>query len=116
TARTEIKNDDKAERLLTLASVVRPRLTPGGNFGSSGGGGGNPSSPGGSGGNGSSSGQPRGYDANGKPIDGSGGRDGLGGDGIQRRTRYLGRQPKLHERLNPRPGETSNPNSSYPNQ
>jgi type II secretory pathway pseudopilin PulG len=136
TARTEIKNDDKAERLVTLASVVRPRLTPGGNFGSSGGGGGNPSSPGspgdnggsgpgggygggdpgGSGGNGGNAGQPRGYDANGKPIDSNGGRDGLGGDGIQRRTRYIGRQPKLHERLNPRPGETTNPNSSYPNQ
>ncbi|MEN3331432.1 MAG: type pilus assembly protein PilW [Blastocatellia bacterium] len=135
TARTEIKNDDKAERLVTLASVVRPRLTPGGNFGSSAGGG-NPSSPGspgdngggpggggygggdpgGSGGAGGSSGQPRGYDANGQPIDGNGGSDRNGGDGFQRRTRYIGRQPKLHERLNPRPGETSNPNSSYPNQ
>jgi type II secretory pathway pseudopilin PulG len=138
TARTEIKNDDKAERLVTLASVVRPRLTPGGNFGSSAGGGGNPFSPGGpgdgggpggggpggygggdpggNGGSGNSGGQPRGYDANGNPIDGNGGRDRFADDGIQRRTRYIGRQPKLHERLNPRPGETSNPNSSYPNQ
>ncbi|HKQ08666.1 MAG TPA: prepilin-type N-terminal cleavage/methylation domain-containing protein, partial [Blastocatellia bacterium] len=46
TARTEIKNDEKAERLVTLASVVRPRLTPGGDFGSAAGGS-NPSSPGG---------------------------------------------------------------------
>jgi type II secretory pathway pseudopilin PulG len=134
TARTEIKNDDKAERLVTLASVVRPRLTPGGNFGSSPGSG-NPSSPGspgdgssgpgggygggdpgGNGGSGTSGGQPRGYDANGNPVDGNGGRDGVGSDGIQRRTRYLGRKPKLHERLNPRPGETGGLDSSYPNQ
>jgi prepilin-type N-terminal cleavage/methylation domain-containing protein len=132
TARTEIKNDDKAERLVTLASVVRPRLTPGGNFGSAASGGngvgGNPSSPGGPGdvgagggpggygggdpgGYGNSSGQPRGYDADGNPVDGNGGGNGFGDDGIRRRTRYIGRKPKLHERLNPRPGE-----SSYSNQ
>jgi type II secretory pathway pseudopilin PulG len=135
TARTEIKNDDKAERLVTLASVVRPRLTPGGQYGSAGG---NPSSPGGAGdgsgpgggpggygggpggggpgAGGSGTGRPaRGYDANGSPIDGSGG-SGLGNDPYQRRTRYIGRQPKLHERLNPRPGESLTPDSGYSNQ
>jgi len=135
TARTEIKNDNKAERLVTLASVVRPRLTPGGNFGSSasggGGVGGNPSSPGGPGGPGggpggygggdpggygSSSGQPRGYDADGNPIDGNSGGNGVGDDGIRRRTRYIGRKPKLHERLNPGSGDISDPNTNYPNQ
>jgi prepilin-type N-terminal cleavage/methylation domain-containing protein len=126
TARTEVKNDDKAERLVTLASVIRPRLTPGGNYGSWGGG--NPSSPGGpgdgtgsggpggygsggpSGGGPGGSGSPgrptRGYDANGNPIDGSGDRNGFNNDPYQRRTRYIGRRPKLHERLNPRPGES----------
>ena len=138
TARTEVKNDDKAERLVTLASVVRPRLTPGGNYGSAPGVGGNPSSPGGpgdsggygGGSGGSGGGDPgpggsggsggpgrptRGYDANGNPMDGSGG-SGPGNDPYQRRTRYIGRQPKLHERLNPRPGESMSPDSGYPNQ
>jgi hypothetical protein len=136
TARTEIKNDDKAERLVTLASVIRPRLTPGGNYGSSGGG--NPSSPGGPGdgtgpgggpggygsggpsgggpGSGGAGRPTRGYDANGNPIDGSGGSTGVGGDPFERRTRYIGRRPRLHERLNPRPGESVSPDSGYPNQ
>lgn len=136
TARTEIKNDEKAERLVTLASVVRPRLTPGGDFGSAAGGS-NPSSPGGGpgvgggpggggpggygggdpgagGGTGASGGQPRGYDADGNPVSGNGSGNGAG-DGIQRRTRYIGRQPKLHERLNQRTGDTR-PNASDPNQ
>jgi type II secretory pathway pseudopilin PulG len=135
TARTEVKNDNQAERLVTLASVVRPRLTPGGNFGSSAGSGvgGNPSSPGypgdgggpggggyggpgGGSGPGSNSGQPHGYDANGSPIDGSGSSNGLGNDPFQRRTRYIGRKPKLHERLNPRPGEDGGTDSGYSNQ
>ena len=135
TARTEVKNDDKAERLVTLASVIRPRLTPGGDFGSVSGG--NPSSPGGAGdgsgpgggpggyGSGGPGGGPggsggtgrptRGYDADGNPMDGSGG-NGQGNDPYQRRTRYIGRKPKLHERLNPRPGESVNPDSGYSNQ
>ncbi|MCI0486868.1 MAG: hypothetical protein L0229_09735 [Blastocatellia bacterium] len=45
TARTEIKGDPQAERLVTLASVVRPRY-PGDGFGSSGGGGSSPGAPG----------------------------------------------------------------------
>ena len=40
TARTEIKSDQQAERLVTLASVIRPRFINGGAFGSSPGGGG----------------------------------------------------------------------------
>ncbi|HLG17795.1 MAG TPA: prepilin-type N-terminal cleavage/methylation domain-containing protein, partial [Blastocatellia bacterium] len=38
TSRTELKDDPQAERLVTLASVVRPRQIPEGSFGSSGGG------------------------------------------------------------------------------
>src|SRR5437764_3968459 len=77
TARTEIKNDDKDERLVTLASVVRPRLTPGGDFGSASGG--NPSSPGGGPGNGGGpGGGPGGY-GGGDP----GGRGGRGTSGGQ---------------------------------
>src|SRR5581483_3969465 len=112
TARTEIKNDEKAERLVTLASVVRPRLTPGGDFGSAAGGS-NPSSPGGGPGvgGGPGGGGPGGY-GGGDP--GAGGGNGAG-DGIQRRTRYIGRQPKLHERLNQRTGDTR-PDASDPNQ
>ena len=40
TARTEIENEPESERLVTLASVVRPRNLPSGEFGSAGGGGG----------------------------------------------------------------------------
>ncbi|HVF90833.1 MAG TPA: prepilin-type N-terminal cleavage/methylation domain-containing protein [Blastocatellia bacterium] len=67
TARTEIKGDTEAERLVTLASVVRPRYLPGDGFGSSGGSR-NPGFPGGGGGDG------EGWD------DGSG-DGGNGGDG-----------------------------------
>jgi prepilin-type N-terminal cleavage/methylation domain-containing protein len=132
TARTEVKSDKQAERLVTLASVVRPRLTPGGDFGSSTGG--NPSSPGGPGGGGTgpgggpggfgdgnpggpgASGNPRDYDADGNPLGGSDNGSGSGGDGFQRRTRYIGRQPKLHERLNPRPGDGGYRDPGDPNQ
>ena len=55
-----------------------------------------------------------GYDADGNPI-GSGNGNGSG-DGFQRRTRYIGRQPKLHERLNPRPGDSGYRNPSDPYQ
>jgi prepilin-type N-terminal cleavage/methylation domain-containing protein len=128
TARTEIDGDKQAERLVTLASVVRPRLTPGGNYGSSPGGG--TSSPGlpgedvgaggggpgggyggdpGDGGPGGGSGGTRGYDADGNPRGGagfgSGGADGSGGfgqGGYNHQTRRIGRAPRLGERLNPK--------------
>lgn len=127
TARTEIDGDKQAERLVTLASVVRPRMTPSGSYGSSPGGGGT-SSPGlpgdGSGGPGgggfggdpgdggtSGTGNPRGYDADGNPVGGGTGGGGIGdgsggsdGNPYNRRTRRIGRSPKLGERLNQRPG------------
>jgi prepilin-type N-terminal cleavage/methylation domain-containing protein len=124
TARTEISGDDKAERLVTLASVIRPRFLPVGVYGSSdggnpsspglpgegnGGGGGGYGDPGGNGNNGPGgpgSGRPAGYDENGQPLDGSGsgnGSGGLGGVGYNHETRRIGKAPKLGERLNPRP-------------
>ena len=127
TARTELKSDPTAERLVTLASVVRPRQTPGGGYGSSAGGGGGPSSPGlpgdggsngGGGGNGfpggNGSGSPNGFGpggGNGDPFaDGAGGNGAYGDDtggfrsgGYNRVSRQIGKQPKLGERLNPRP-------------
>ncbi len=121
TARTEIAGDKQAERLVTLASVVRPRLTPSGNYGSSPGGGGSssPGLPGEGGGPGggyggdpgdggtSGTGDPRGYDADGNPRGGAGGgvgdgSNGSGSGGYNRQTRRIGRNPKLGERLNPR--------------
>jgi prepilin-type N-terminal cleavage/methylation domain-containing protein len=122
TARTEIKSDQQAERLVTLASVIRPRWMSG-SFGSSPGGdgtsspgvpgdGGNPGGPGGGGGNdgsgnGSGSG---GYPSSrggaggglgpGSDGDGSG---GLGSGGYNHETRRIGKQPKLGERLNQQP-------------
>ena len=129
TARTEVKNDDNAQRLVTLASVIRPRLTPGGNFGSSpsdgAGGATSPGLPGDVAGNGSggpgggygggdpsaggNGGQARGYDANGQPIGSDG--SGLGNQGMQHRTRYIGKQPKLGERLNPQYGDNGDNNN-----
>jgi len=119
TARTEIKSDQQAERLVTLASVIRPRLISGGSFGSSPGGGGT-SSPGvpgdggnagGSGGNGNgdgsgsgSGGYPGSYGGNGSGS-GSGG-DGpgaFGSGGYNHQTRRIGKQPRLGERLNQEP-------------
>jgi len=123
TARTEIDGDKKAERLVTLASVVRPRLTPGGNYGSSPGssgpstpdlpdgggpGGGFGSDPGGDG-TGPGGSNTRGYDADGNPRGGGSGSDGLGGSGglgsggYRHETRRIGKNPRLGERLNPRP-------------
>jgi hypothetical protein len=131
TARTEIEGDKKAERLVTLASVIRPRLIFGGGFGSSPGGGGT-SSPGlpgegqGGGGYGDDPGRdggrsgPRGpggsgrgaggsgYDSEGNPV-GSGIGDasddgaGFGAGGYRHETKRIGRKPRLGERLNPRP-------------
>jgi hypothetical protein len=123
TARTEIKSDQQAERLVTLASVIRPRFISGGAFGSSPGGGGGTSSPGvpgdgipggggsydggdgpggGPGGNGggygggSGSRSRGGFDANGDDA------GGFGAGGYNHETKRIGKQPKLGERLNPR--------------
>lgn len=128
TARTEIKTDQQAERLVTLASVIRPRFISGGAFGSATpGGGGGTSSPGfpgdrgggggrgdgggdgssGPGGGGSGSGGSGGYGPDGRNGGGSGsgsGGDGYGSSfGYNHETRRIGKQPKLGERLNPRP-------------
>lgn len=128
TARTEIKSDQQAERLVTLASVIRPRFISGGAFGSSPGGGGGTSSPGlpgdggprgsgGDGGDGSGggpgggSGGPGGGYSGGSGSEGRGGfgsggsGDGSGGSGAggyNHETKRIGKQPKLGERLNPR--------------
>ncbi len=121
TARTEIKDDKQAERLVTLASVIRPRFISGGAFGSSGGGGGDgTSSPGlpgdggsggGGGGGGDGSGGPGGGYPGGSRSDGQGGfgsggngdgSAGFGGGGYNHETRRIGKQPRLGERLNPR--------------
>jgi hypothetical protein len=121
TARTEIKSDQQAERLVTLASVVRPRFISGGAFGSSPGGGGGTSSPGlpgeggtrGNGGDGNGDGFGGSGNGNGYPgTSGGGGRSGSGSGGAssgspddvgyKHETRYIGKQPKLGERLNQR--------------
>jgi hypothetical protein len=121
TARTEIKDDQQAERLVTLASVIRPRFISGGAFGSSAGGGGGTSSPGlpgdgGSGGGGGAGGgdgsggpgggYPGGSGSNGQGGFGSGGNGdgsgGFGGGGYNHETRRIGKQPRLGERLNPK--------------
>lgn len=125
TASTEIKGDEQAERLVTLASVIRPRLLPGGAFGNSGGsdtnlglpggdgsggpGGGGPGGPGGSGGRGGPGGGGYGPGGGSGPGDGSGygsgsgGSSGYGSDPYKRKTIRIGKPPKLGERLNPKP-------------
>jgi hypothetical protein len=120
TARTEIKSDKQAERLVTLASVIRPRFISGGAFGSSPGGGGGTSSPGlpGDGGSGGGYGDGGGDGSGGNGGNfggsGSGGRGGFGSDGggdgsggfgaggYNHETKRIGKQPRLGERLNPR--------------
>lgn len=122
TARTEIKSDQQAERVVTLASVIRPRLISGGSFGSAPGDGGT-SSPGlpgdggnpngGSGGNGGgdgsgtgSGGFPGSYGGNGGGMGSGGdgdGSGGLGSGGYNHETRRIGKLPRLGERLNPKP-------------
>jgi prepilin-type N-terminal cleavage/methylation domain-containing protein len=123
TARTEIKNDPQAERVVTLASVIRPRSVPGGAYGSAGSTGGGPSFPGvpgdgGVGGGGNGDGSPgsgpglsgggggSGFGPNGGSGSGSGvsddGSGGFGNRGYNHVTRRIGRQPRLGERLNPR--------------
>jgi hypothetical protein len=120
TAKTNVATDKEGERLVTLASIIRPRQTPTGSFGSSGG----TSSPGlpGEGANGGGSGYGPG-DGSGGPGDGTGsfGDDGFGGNGrgngtgfgddnggfgrggYKHETRRIGKQPKLGERLNDNP-------------
>lgn len=129
TARTEIKGDPEAERLVTLASVVRPRFLPGDAFGSSGGSrnpgfpgeGGGPGDEwgnGGEGGDGPGGGGPGGGGPGGTGRgpgdngfggpgfggggfgDGSGsGGPGFGSGGYRHETRRIGRDPKLGQRL-----------------
>jgi prepilin-type N-terminal cleavage/methylation domain-containing protein len=116
TARTEIDNDKDAGRLVTLASVIRPREVPTGDFGSSPGsrspsiptgGWDDPGGNGGPGGPGGRRGAP-GDDGFGGPGGGSnsdaGSGDGLGfgQGGYRHQTRRVGKQPRLGERLNPR--------------
>jgi prepilin-type N-terminal cleavage/methylation domain-containing protein len=130
TARTEIKNDRQAERLVTLASVIRPRFVSGSAFGSSGGGGGagSPGLPGdggnggggpgdGGGGPGDGGGGPGtsgGYPGGGYPgssgfgggngaSSGAGASGGPTGGGYNHQTRRIGKQPRLGERLNSNP-------------
>lgn len=85
TARTEIKGDPDAERLVTLASVVRPRHLPGDGFGSSGGTR-NPGFPGGGGSGGGDGWGDGGDGSGGGPGGGNGGPGGNGrgpgGDGF----------------------------------
>ena len=120
TARTEIAGDREAERLVTLASVIRPRFLPEGDFGSSGGGGSSPGFPGGdgSGGDGPGSGTPGGNNPGGGggfgggPGDtagpgsgfgsGGAGSGGFGSGGYNHETRRIGKPPKLGQRLNER--------------
>jgi hypothetical protein len=115
TGRTEIKDEGDVERLVTLASVIRPRLVPGGDtFGSSNGGNGSPGLPddngdpgAGRGGPGGGNGFPGGPGGNvpgpsgGYGINNGGSDDGsLDGAGYNHRTRRIGKQPRLGERLN----------------
>ncbi|PYP85470.1 MAG: hypothetical protein DMF61_16555 [Blastocatellia bacterium AA13] len=104
-ARTQIKDDPQSERLITLASVVRPRFQPRlGNIPVSG-----ARIPGGSdGGPGRGVGTPSG-DGSGDGFDGGSGSDGSGGsgagsgaagDGYNRVTKRIGKAPKLGQRLN----------------
>ncbi|HXG64889.1 MAG TPA: prepilin-type N-terminal cleavage/methylation domain-containing protein [Blastocatellia bacterium] len=126
TARTEIEGDKEAERLVTLASVIRPRQAPdGGAFGNGSGqnnpGLGLPTGNGNGDGSGGDTdgdgqgdgGQPggygdRGYGSGGHGYgDSNGGGNGAGGgmnsNGYNQQTRRIGSNPKLGQRLNPRP-------------
>ena len=119
TGRTEVANDKTAERLVTMASVIRPRRLPGGDaFGASNGspglgadggtsgtggtgnGGGFPGDgpyAGSGSGNGSGSGSGNG---GGSGPGGAGGFNG-GGSFVNRATKYIGAPPKLGQRLTP---------------
>ena len=124
TAQSEWTVDKDHQRLITLASVVRPRNVPTGTFGTSGnsssgipgqnpnGDGGGYPGGGGSGSDGSGGGYPgdgtAGREGNGGFAGGSGSGAGSGGSdpfgrgGYNHQTRRIGKQPKLGERLNPR--------------
>ncbi|HWX39852.1 MAG TPA: prepilin-type N-terminal cleavage/methylation domain-containing protein [Blastocatellia bacterium] len=115
-ARTEIKGDKDSERLVTLASVIRPRFQPGGSNPSGSappsngsgvpGGPGGPRGPGGPTAPGSdgtgirSAGGPGGSGTGG---DWGSGGPGMGAGGWNYQTRRVGEAPKLGERLNPEP-------------
>jgi len=119
TARTEVKDDPQAERLITLASVIRPRTLPDGTFGSSSSGGSSPGGatdgggpgfdPGGSvnpgvpGGGGSGGGFGDGSGNGGAFGPGNGSGSGTGGGfgqgGYDHRTRRIGKDPRLGERI-----------------
>lgn len=118
TARTEISGDPGAERLVTLASVVRPRTLP--DYGTiPGGGGGTPGVPGdwpggGPGDPGFGDGGPGGDSGGGDPRGGfpsaggggngggfGGGGGGFGSGGYRHESRRIGKPPRLGERLNP---------------
>ena len=118
TGRTEIAGDQNAERLVTMASVIRPRRLPGGDaFGASTGtpGSGASGGAGGTGGTGSGGGFPgdgpyAGGSGSGNGGSGSGGAGGAGsgtpgyngaGSFINRATKYIGSPPKLGQRLTP---------------
>jgi prepilin-type N-terminal cleavage/methylation domain-containing protein len=128
TARTEIEGDEQAERLVTLASVIRPRHQAGDGLGSSGGTG-SPGLPGDGGGGGSGDGDGDGIPDGGGTGDGpggpgfgpgaggrgpgSGGADGsdYGADGgaggferggYRNKTKHIGEPPKLGRRLKDR--------------
>jgi prepilin-type N-terminal cleavage/methylation domain-containing protein len=120
TAKTNVSADKAAEKLVTLASVIRPRTTPTGAFGSSGNGGtSSPGLPGEGGNNGGGNGDGFGPGGGSNGGDGSGfgdgssgrgngsgignGEDGLRNGGYNRETRRIGKQPKLGERLVDRP-------------
>jgi prepilin-type N-terminal cleavage/methylation domain-containing protein len=119
TAKTQIAADKGAEKLVTLASVIRPRQTPTGAFGSSGGGTSSPGLPGegGNGGGGYGPGDGTGTGDGGGFGDGRGGGNGRGGNGsgygdddssgrkggYNRETKRIGKQPKLGQRLNENP-------------
>jgi prepilin-type N-terminal cleavage/methylation domain-containing protein len=120
TAKTNVAADKSAEKLVTLASVIRPRTTPTGAFGSSGNGGtSSPGLPGEGGNNGGGFGPGDGSNGgDGSGIgDGSGGRSGIGNGsgfgnddnggmrngGYNRETKRIGKQPRLGERLVDRP-------------
>lgn len=119
TARTEVKDDSQVERLVTLASVIRPRTLPDGTFGSSSssgtspggandgdgpglgsGGPGNPGFPGGDGsGGGFGDGSGGGSAFNPSGGNGQSGGGAFGQGGYNHRTRRIGRDPRLGERL-----------------
>ena len=122
TAQNEMTVNKDQQRLVTLASVVRPRNVPTGTFGTSGnsssgipgdnpnggggypgGGGSGPDGGGGYPGDGSSGRDGNGGFAGGSGSGaGSGGTDPFGRGGYNHQTRRIGKQPKLGERLNPR--------------